>query len=376
MAFEIFSLNAPLDVGGLSFSRAALARICVALLLPLTATACSEDTTPKGSESHDSRADDDDDDEATESDGQSGTGGKDAGGTRGRGSDAGATGGPTMRGDAGRLDAGTVSPGTGNGADASSGAPRGQKDSGAVGAGGCTRDSLKAIIDQYFEAMATHDPSALPVAPTLKFTENAMAIKLGEGVWKTAGEAKFKRSALDTERCGTVTEAVIDNQGMDTIFGLRLKLEAQSITEVETIVVSANGFFPTPAGIINSTGDAWEDLVPEEQRNTREELEAASKAYFTSFNDTSTMVPYNTPCDRLENGFQTTRGDCSNLGGAVGIRHPAQRYPVTDLEAGITAGFVLFAGADIDFHMFKVIDGKIRWINAVVGPAVRSSGWD
>jgi hypothetical protein len=47
----------------------------------------------------------------------------------------------------------------------------------------------------------------------------------------------------------------------------------------------------------------------------------------------------------------------------------------TDLEAGITAGFVLFAGADIDFHMFKMIDGKIPWINAVVGPAVTSSGW-
>jgi hypothetical protein len=39
------------------------------------------------------------------------------------------------------------------------------------------------------------------------------------------------------------------------------------------------------------------------------------------------------------------------------------------------AGFVLFAGADIDFHMFKMIDGKIPWINAVVGPAVTSSGW-
>jgi hypothetical protein len=87
------------------------------------------------------------------------------------------------------------------------------------------------------------------------------------------------------------------------------------------------------------------------------------------------LGPRELDCVRLENGFKTTQGDCSNFGSAMGIKQPAQRYPYTDLEAGITAGFVLFAGADIDFHMFKMIDGKIPWINAVVGPAVTSSGW-
>lgn len=78
---------------------------------------------------------------------------------------------------------------------------------------------------------------------------------------------------------------------------------------------------------------------------------------------------------RLENGFKTTQGSCGNLGGAMGLKHPAQRYPFSDLEAGITAGFVLFAGADIDFHMFKIVGGKIKRIDAVVGPAVRAAGW-
>jgi hypothetical protein len=186
---------------------------------------------------------------------------------------------------------------------------------------------------------------------------------------------KLTRSLLDTERCGTVTEAVIPNSGTDTIFGLRLKLEGQKITEVESIVVDpASGFFPTPMGIINSKSDAWEDLLPADQRSTREQLEAAGKAYFTSFGDSSVKPPYGMPCDRLENGLQTTAGDCSNFGGASG-NQPDQRYPVSDLEAGITAGFILFMNADMDFHMFKLIGGKIRWINAVVGPFSASQGW-
>lgn len=263
--------------------------------------------------------------------------------------------------------------GSGTGGTAGSGGSAGAQST----TSGCTRDSLKAAIDGYFKALEAHDPSALPQLATLKFTENAKQMTLGTGlVWKTAGAVKFTRSLLDTERCGTVTEAVIPNSGTDTIYGLRLGFDAQKLSEVESIVVDpSSGFFPTPMGILNSKGNAWEDLVPVDQRSTREQLEAAGKAYFASFGDASVKPPYAMPCDRLENGFKTTQGDCSNFGSAMGIKQPAQRYPYTDLEAGITAGFVLFAGADIDFHMFKMIDGKIPWINAVVGPAVTSSGW-
>jgi hypothetical protein len=263
---------------------------------------------------------------------------------------------------------------------ADSGTPGAMHDGGEGGAsaaGDCTREFLKSTIDGYFSALAAHDASMLPQASSVRFTENAKDAQLGEGlVWKTAGMVKFTRSALDTERCGSVTEAVIPNSGKDTIYGLRLQIVDQQIDEIETIVVDPdNGFFPTPEGILNSTGDAWEDIVPEDKRSTRDELEAAGKAYFASFGDQSVKPPYAMPCDRLENGFKTTQGDCSNFGGAVGLNQPEQRYPVTDLEAGITAGFILFAGADIDFHMFKMSDHEILWINAVVGPAVSSQGW-
>jgi hypothetical protein len=45
------------------------------------------------------------------------------------------------------------------------------------------------------------------------------------------------------------------------------------------------------------------------------------------------------------------------------------------VESGIAVGFVLFSGSLLDFHMFKLVDGKIRLIQALVGPSVSSSGW-
>jgi hypothetical protein len=52
-----------------------------------------------------------------------------------------------------------------------------------------------------------------------------------------------------------------------------------------------------------------------------------------------------------------------------------RRYPITDVEAGIAIGYVLF-GDRVDFHMFKVFDDKVHLISAVLGSAGHSStGW-
>src|SRR6185295_19411841 len=74
----------------------------------------------------------------------------------------------------------------------------------------CTRDGLKAIVANYFKAVETHNMSALEAAPNLRITQNGSEIKLGEGFFKTGGKSQFQRTLIDTERCGTLTQAVID----------------------------------------------------------------------------------------------------------------------------------------------------------------------
>ena len=271
---------------------------------------------------------------------------------------------------------GTVGAGGAAGAAGTSGAAGAASSAADAGAGACTRADLKSVVGVYFTAMAAHDPTMLKVASSVKFTENAKSLELGDGLWKTAGAVTFHRDVLDTERCGAVSESVVDNQGTATIFGLRLRLEGGQLTEVETIVVDPKtGFFPTPTGIVNSSKDDWEGVLPADQRSTRAELTAAANAYFDLFSNPSTMVPFAKPCNRLENGLQTTQGDCGGGIPSGNLMMTHRRYPVADLEAGIAVGWVLFGGGLLDFHMFKLKGGKIQFINAVVGPSATSWGW-
>jgi hypothetical protein len=48
---------------------------------------------------------------------------------------------------------------------------------------------------------------------------------------------------------------------------------------------------------------------------------------------------------------------------------------VTDLEAGITAGFVNFNQSLPDVHMFKIRSGKIEWIHAIFGGKAQGPIW-
>jgi hypothetical protein len=116
-------------------------------------------------------------------------------------------------------------------------------------------------------------------------------------------------------------------------------------------------------------------VLAADQRIPRDQLQAAANAYFDLFANSSTMVPFAMPCNRLENGLQTTSGNCGSGIPAGNLMMTHRRYPVSDLEAGITVGWVLFGGGLLDFHMFKTKGGKITFINAVVGPSATSWGW-
>jgi hypothetical protein len=238
----------------------------------------------------------------------------------------------------------------------------------------CTRDSLSAAVDAYFHALEARDAESLAVAPGVKFTENGSEIALGEGLWLSAGPAQFRRNVLDTERCGTLTQAVIEENGNPIILGVRLGFVESKIFEIETYVARSTEFAFKPQGILDGAAQDWESVLPAEQRSSREELNAAANAYFDLFQDRATVVPFGTPCDRWENGTQTTSGDCS-AGIPGGLTMTERRYPIADLESGIAVGFVLFSGSLLDFHMFKLKSGKIHLIQALVGPRVSSSGW-
>jgi hypothetical protein len=294
----------------------------------------------------------------------------------------------------------------------------------------CTRDGLKGIIGQYFSALEAHNPSSLPLAAKVKFTENGVEMPVGEGFWKTAGKTLLKRDLLDTYKCGTHSNVVIEEKYTapkttapapksafsslsakppaegairPILYGVRLKVENQKITEIESFVARETEFAFNAATVLETkdqdwesiipveqrleTKDQdWESIIPVEQRSSRLAMIAAADDYYDMFADKPNVhTPFASVCDRWENGFQTTKGggtmggvkmtahDCSPKGLVI-TNHGPRRFLV-DVEAGTVVAYVHFTGSLPDFHMFRMRDGKVDLIQAVIGASSKSMGW-
>jgi hypothetical protein len=275
---------------------------------------------------------------------------------------------------AGRAGAGAMS-GAGGGPAAGSGRMPAAGAGGAAAAGACTRELLKTTIESYFAALAAHDPKPLPLADTLKFTENGKALKIGEGLWATAGMVKFKESLLDTQKCGTVTQAVVPDGTRDLPFALRLKLEAQKITEIQTIAVR-EGDYSVASNTRNMIAlTPWAEIVPEDQRQTREQLEMWIDKYFRLF--PMGVCNVSNDCKRMENGFtlQCSAGASCSSQEPSGAGVMKAQIILSDVEAGLAAGFTMFSGTYTDVHMVKYSGGQVYGVHTVLGEA-DSSGWD
>ena len=249
----------------------------------------------------------------------------------------------------------------------------------------CTRDSLKALISDYFKAVETHDMSALPAAADLRITENGQVMKAGEGLFRSGGKVHLQRSLIDTERCGTVTEAVADEtiNGAQTmsVMAVRLKVDQGKVREIETIVTreaEAKNLFNlySPKELLATGDQDWTTPLPAGKRLTREYMNDGANKYFDAFSKNPPAIPpFATPCHRWEGGLHTTpTGDC--MPKDLVLTHTHRRFPVTDVELGITAGFISFAQALPDVHIFKYnADGKIQLIQAVFGGRQQGLIW-
>ena len=334
--------------------------------------------------------------------GDAGAGGSASAGTGG--SSAAGTGGSSAAGTGGSSSAGTSgAAGTGGGGGASSGGTSGSAGrgggggsgggaggrggsasggSGGSGATACTRELLRSTITAYFTALAAHNSSTLPLASNVKFTENGKVMTLGQGLWMTAGAVKYSQSALDVEICSSATHAVVPDGTMDIPVALRLKLQNQMITEIETIAVrpgdyklSGMTYASNTGAIISANSTVMWETAPTGQKATRAELTAWIDKYFRVFPMGVCNVA--SSCRRLENGYSP--GACSvgascSSGQPTGTPVMTPRILIGDPDTGIGVGMTMFMG-NTDMHMFKMYGGQVYAVHAVLGGAT-SSGWD
>ncbi len=253
----------------------------------------------------------------------------------------------------------------------------------------CTRESLKAITDKFFTAIEAHNPSSVPLASGVRYTENGTVVAVGKGFWETAGKMIFKRGMIDTQKCGTHTQTIMEENGKQMLYGVRLKVDKEKISEIEAIVVRGKQVLDVKA-ILDTKDQDWEAILPLEQRSSRLAMMAAADDYFELFVQKQprkvSILPFAKTCDRWENGMQTTKGgtnqgvkmpahNCSPVGFAD-MTHSPRRFLV-DVDTGIVVAYTLFNNVWPDFHMFKMRNGQVDWIQAYFeyGKQYKSIGW-
>lgn len=263
----------------------------------------------------------------------------------------------------------------------------------------CGHACLQGFVDSYLDALAKHDPSTLPVAPSVKFTENGKALKLGEGFWKTAGASTYRLYALDPESENAAAQAVVEeNGGLDTFF-VRLKLKNQKITEAETLVCRKGqaGFFAPEK--LTTAPAIYSELLPESQKTARAQLIKQASAYFTAVQAEGTKdyraAPLAPGMNRFENGVQTTNvpvmgnpamsgSEQLDKGIFKGLAIDHRRFPVVDTERGVVVGLILMhanqngkMGGILISEMFKIAANQIQQVQAVMVnvPNDSDTGW-
>jgi hypothetical protein len=241
----------------------------------------------------------------------------------------------------------------------------------------CTRADLQSAVDNYLTAQRNGKPDQLALGPSAKYIENTESSPFDKGILKSALKIDFSRSLLDTTICETFTEVIVTDKSHPYVLGVRTKVANKKIAELETLVTDADDWlFNADNYLKYSSSENW-GVIAAPARDTRQTLIAAATAYFDVFDDNNVKVPWGTPCNRLEGGMRTGRGapdDSCNVGVPSGMKLTKIRF-IADPEIGAVVGFIRWPTTVPDSHLFRVENGKLRFVHSLTVCIVPNCGF-
>jgi hypothetical protein len=255
----------------------------------------------------------------------------------------------------------------------------------------CDRACLEGFVDRFLDAFVQHDPKRLPLARTVRFTENGQRLELGDGSWRTmVGRGNYRLFVTDTQAgqvafIGTLREEnATVKEGALVLIALRLRLERSQISEIEIFVVRNERAAQNVEKLGVPHRVFLESIAPSE-RMSRDALIKTADMYFSGMqlNDGKGTYPFTDDCDRFENGSRSTnvptppgetRPDpkiASTYSNQWSCREQFEsglihfvtrirdrRYVAVDQERGLVFSFLFFDHAAGDTRHYAAPDGR------------------
>jgi hypothetical protein len=170
----------------------------------------------------------------------------------------------------------------------------------------CDEACLKSVMDGYLAALQAHDAARLKVAPNVRFTENGVVIPLGEALWVTFSSlGSYRHDFFDPANGAVASYVTMRENGTPGYLMVRLKVAAQRLTEIETVVNR-----DAPASLTQPAYEPlWDQVEPKAHRLTRQQLIAGALGYMRAVAlEKGNLAPFGESCIRLENGMVMALG--------------------------------------------------------------------
>ena len=253
-----------------------------------------------------------------------------------------------------------------------------------VGARDCDRSCLSGMITQYIDALVAHDPSRLPLADNVRFTEDSKLLKPGEGLWKTVTtKGSFRQDYLDTKKQVAAAHFVVnEGEKKQALCSVLLYVKDMKITGIETLVQHITPESPFQPNQLGAPIRGMNDPVPAGRRQSRESMIRTALTYTEGLrvgNFTDAKTPFAPETYRVENGVITAgkgcgREDCGMYTQRIAL-HPSiiPSVAVVDEENGIVLLWMNFGHTGssygegnslVTFEAFKTWGNEIHAVNA------------
>lgn len=238
----------------------------------------------------------------------------------------------------------------------------------------CTRDFLKAATDTYLATQTSGKPDTLIKAygsGNITYNEDGVSRDLTTGILSQPLAIVHNMSLLDTTQCATFTEIIVTDPHNPRVIGTQMRFTGAHLTKIETLVTQDGDWAFNATGTLHyaeaeTSSGKWDPIQPVEARDSRAVIQAAADAYLDLFNNKSVVVPWGTPCDRLEGSWYTGNGSATDscaVGVPDGVRIFNRRYVIDEVVGSVDA-LVTF-GTRPDSHMFRVAGGVIRQVHTL-----------
>ena len=266
----------------------------------------------------------------------------------------------------------------------------------------CDRECLRGKVTQLLYALVKHDIKGLPVADTLRVTEDAVEKPLAKvGLVGTVTRLRGFRQDIIDERAGVAAaQVIVEETGAPVLLVVRLKVVADKLTEIELVATRgrAEGLIFNIDGL--SAPSAMMNYAPRpEQLATRDAATKAALKYPEGLNAAKTFADVSAPfapdAYRYENGQVMAGPDCKFAPGCQNIstQSLAIFQRLGDVQTRVIAvdermGIVLLRmawgvrerGGDqlTVWEAFKVFDGQIHAVEAfmrILPIDKRNGGW-